>query len=260
MTLLEFNEEEAQRLLGVYVTSDVVAQRIEFLNTINLEAGERVLDVGTGPGFLAQSIAETVGTNGSVCGVDVSEFLLNVARSRNKNMAHIEFEYGNATNLPYPDEDFDSVVCTQVLEYVHEVDAALTEIHRVLRKGGKIALLDTDWDSIVWHTSDPEMTKRILTAWEAHAADPFLPRTLAERMKCQGFQVEIQKIIPIFNPIYKPDTYSNRMIDLIVPFVVEHGNFTKEEVESWAIELRKCGQNGNYFFSLNRYLFLARKI
>jgi ubiquinone/menaquinone biosynthesis C-methylase UbiE len=260
MAILEYNEEEAQRLLGVYVTSDVVAQRIEFLNTVNLEAGERVLDVGTGPGFLAQSIAETVGTSGSVCGVDVSEFLLSVARSQNKDKSRIEFAYGNATNLPYPDEDFDSVVCTQVLEYVPDVDAALTEFHRVLRKGGKIALLDTDWDSIVWHTSDRVTMNRILTAWEAHAADPFLPRTLAERMKRQGFQIELQKIIPIYNPIFKPDTYSNRMIDLIIPFVVEHGNVTKEEAESWAIALRECGQNGNYFFSLNRYLFLARKI
>ena len=128
------------------------------------------MDVGTGPGFLAQAIAETVGTSGSVCGVDISEALLNVARSQNKDNTHIEFAYG---------------------------DASLAEFHRVLRKGGKIALLDTDWDSLVWHSSDRIMMNRILAAWEAHAANPFLPRTLAGKMKHLGFQIELQKIIPI---------------------------------------------------------------
>ena len=216
MAILEFNKEEAEKLLEVYVTSDVVAQRIEFLEAINLGKGERVLDVGTGPGFLAQAIAETVGTSGSVCGVDISESLLDVARSQNKDTTNIEFAYGDASLLPYPDEDFDSVVCTQVLEYVPDVDAALSDIYRVLRKGGKIALLDTDWDSLVWHSSDRLMMSRILTAWEAHAANPFLPRTLAGRMKRQGFQIELQKIIPIYNPDFKPDSYSNLIIDLII--------------------------------------------
>ena len=260
MAILEFNKEEAEKLLEVYVTSDVVAQRIEFLEAINLGKGERVLDVGTGPGFLAQAIAETVGTSGSVCGVDISESLLDVARSQNKDTKHIEFVYGDASHLPYPDEDFDSVVCTQVLEYVPDVDASLADIYRVLRKGGKIALLDTDWDSLVWHSSDRLMMSRILTAWEAHAANPFLPRTLAGRMKRLGFQIELQKIIPIYNPDFKPDSYSNLIIDLMIPFVLEHGNVTKQEAESWAVELRERGQKGNYFFSLNRYLFLARKI
>lgn len=260
MALLEYNEEETKRLLEMYVTSDVVNQRVEFLKLINIEKGERVLDVGTGPGFLAQSIAESVGRLGSVCGVDISEYLLSVARSENKNKPYIEFVYGDATNLPYPDEDFDTVVCTQVLEYVPDVDTALIEFHRVLRKGGKLALLDTDWGSIVWHTPDQVRMNRILSAWEGHAANSFLPRTLAARMVHQGFQITEQKIIPIYNPSFESETYSNRLIDLITPFVVEHGKITKDEAELWAIELRECSQNGNYFFSLNRYLFLAKKM
>jgi len=259
MAVLEYDDEATRRLLAMYVTPDVAAQRAGFLSAFGPAPGERVLDVGTGPGFLAGAIAEAVGDSGSVCGVDVSEPLLEIARSQSGDQYDIEFRHGDATKLPCPDEAFDAVVSTQVLEYVPDVDAALAEIHRVLRAGGRVALLDTDWDSIVWHSSDRTRMTRVLTAWEEHAAHPFLPRTLARRLTRVGFQVTRQQIIALFNAEFDPNTYSNRLIDLIIPFVVGRGLITRDEADTWARELRDYGENGEYFFSLNRYLFLARK-
>lgn len=256
MAILEYNEEASQRLLAVYTTPDVVTQRLEFLNAIGLDPGEKVLDVGSGPGFLAKIMAEKVKPDGSVYGVDVSDFLLNVARSNTSEKEKLEFLFGDATELPFPDEYFDTVVCTQVLEYVKEVDKALKEIQRVVRKGGKIALLDTDWDSIVWHSSNTDRMSKILKAWEAHATDPFLPRTLADRMEKAGLKVKSVQIIPILNSTFEPDTYSNRMIDLIVPFILGQGEINQEEVDDWVTELRNME---SYFFSVNRYLFLGVK-
>jgi ubiquinone/menaquinone biosynthesis C-methylase UbiE len=260
MTILEYDDEATQRLLAVYVTPDVTAQRNEFLHAFGPRPGERVLDVGSGPGFLTTAIAEAVGKSGSVCGIDISEPLLEVARSQGQNQYGIEFRHGEATQLPYPAEDFDAVVSTQVLEYIPDVDAALAEIHRVIRNGGRVALLDTDWDSIVWYSPNRASMSRILTAWEEHAADPFLPRTLARRLSRAGFQVEAQKIVPLLNAEFNPNTYSNRMIDLIIPFVIGRAGITHDEAETWARDLRDRGQSGEYFFSLNRYFFLARKL
>jgi len=260
MAALEYDDEATQRLLALYVTPDVAAQRNEFLHAFGPQPGERVLDVGSGPGFLATAIAEAVGKSGSVCGVDISEPLIGVARSRGEDQYGIEFRYGDATQLPYPDEEFDAVVSTQVLEYVPDVDAALAEFHRVVRAGGRVALLDTDWDSIVWYSPDRARMNRILTAWEEHADDPFLPRTLARRLSRAGFQVTAQRIIPLYNAEFDPNTYSNRIIDLIIPFVVGRRGITHDEAETWARQLRDCGQTGEYFFSLNRYFFLARKL
>jgi len=107
---------------------------------------------------------------------------------------------------------------------------------------------------------DRARMNRILKTWEQHAADPFLPRTLAKRLIRAGFQVHSQKIIPIYNAEFRQNTYSNRLIDLIIPFVVNTGNITKVEAEAWAQDLRERGQNGEYFFSLNRYFFLAKKL
>ena len=259
MSTLEYDNKATQRLLAVYVTPDVVAQRNEFLGAVGFRAGERVLDVGSGPGFLASTIAERVGPSGSVCGVDISAPLLDVARSQCRQELRIEFRHADATQLPYLPDDFDTVVSTQVLEYVSDVDAALAEFYRVLRTGGKVAILDTDWGSIVWHSRDRARMNRILYAWGKHAADPHLPRTLANRLQKAGFRVTAQEIIPLFNADFDPDTYSNRMIELIIPFVTSSGGIASYEAESWAQELRDLGERGEYFFSLNRYFFRAEK-
>ena len=59
MAILEFDREASKRLLAVYTTPDVEQQRSEFLKIINLQIGEKVLDEGTGPGFLARAMVET---------------------------------------------------------------------------------------------------------------------------------------------------------------------------------------------------------
>ena len=259
MTELRYDEEATKRLLAAYVTPDVVAQREQFVRGLEPQAGDRVLDVGSGPGFLAAAIAEIAGSSGAVCGVDVSEPLLAVARDYCAHQSWVEFHQADATQLPFPDHTFDAVISTQVLEYVRDVEAALTEMHRVVRPAGRAVIVDTDWDSIVWHSPDRERMNRILAAWEQHAADSHLPRTMADKLRCAGFSVESQQTIPLFNPRYDPNTFSNRLIDLIVPFVTDRNGITRDEAEGWAQALRQAGGRGDYFFSLNRYLFVAKK-
>jgi SAM-dependent methyltransferase len=267
MSLLHYDAQATQRLLAVYATPDVVAQRAQFLQALALDRGERVLDVGCGPGLLAQAMAGAVGAGGAVCGVDVSEPLLAYARQHASDHASahpgsaaaIDYRHADATALPLPDATFDVVVSTQVLEYVAEVDVALAEIFRVLRPGGRVAILDTDWDSIVWHAPDAQQMHRVLAAWEAHAADCRLPRTLAPRLRRAGFAVGARQVIALFNPEYDPDTYSNRIIDLVQAFVAGRDGIDAAAAAEWADALRDAGRRGEWFFSLNRYLFHAQR-
>jgi SAM-dependent methyltransferase len=142
---------------------------------------------------------------------------------------------------------------------VGDVAGALIELRRVLRPDGRVIILDTDWDSIVWYTTNRERMNRILEAWDEHLADPYLPRTLSARLREAGFRVETQEIIPLFNPVFDVETYSNRMIDIIAPFVTGRRGIAAADADAWTQELRSLGAQGRYFFSLNRYLFKARK-
>ena len=258
-SLLQFNNDASKRLMAMYLTLDMIDQRKQIIELLKLNPDERVLDVGSGPGFLASEIGEVVGPSGQVCGIDISETLLKIAEARCAHQPWVEFCQSDAARLPYPDYYFDIVISTQVLEYVTDANAVLTELYRVLRPGGRVVLLDTDWDSIVWHTTDATRMNRILSVWDEHAADPYLPRTLTRKLLQAGFQIDAQRIIPMFNPVFDQNTFSNRLIDLIVSFVSDKKGITRNEALLWAEELRQCGEKGEYFFSLNRYLFIARK-
>jgi len=255
--VLQFDQEAARRLEAVYTTPDVVAQRQETLRVLALRTGERVLDIGSGPGLLAFDMASRVGSSGSVCGVDISEPMVAIAKARCASQPWVSFEAADATRLPVPDAAFDVAVSTQVYEYVGDIAKALAELRRVLRHGGRALIVDTDWDSIVWHSSDQGRMGRILTAWREHLVDPHLPRTLSMKLRQAGFFVKHQQVIPMFNAEHCTNTLSGGLTGLIKAFVVGRNGVTREEAEAWAEDLQLLGQRGQYFFSLNRYLFLA---
>ncbi len=256
---LQFDEEATRRLEAIYLTPDVVAQRGETLKALDLKQGERVLDIGAGMGLLAYEMAATVGPEGRVSGIDISDDMLALARRRCADQPWTEFRNADATALPYEDESFDAAVSTQVYEYVPDIPKALAELHRVLRPGGRAVILDTDYGSLVMHTENPERMNRVLAAWDEHFVYGDLPRTLSPRLRDAGFTLRERAVVPMFNPEYHANTYSHGMIGLIASFVVGRNGVTKEEAGAWAAEFAELGREGKYFFSLNRYLFVADK-
>ncbi len=257
--VIEFDEELARHLERMYLTPDVVAQRARVLQAMELRSGDRVLDVGVGPGLLAHDLACCVGPDGRVAGVDTSPAMLAMTRDRCAEQDWTDFQLADATELPFEDEGFDAVVSTQVYEYVSDIDAALAEAWRVLRPAGRLFVLDTDWDSLVWRSRDRARMERVLRAWDEHLAHPHLPAFLGGRLREAGFQIERREIIPMFNPEFHPHSYSAGILGAIQAFVPGRAGVTQEEADAWALDLRELGAAGDYFFSLNRYLFVAVK-
>lgn len=257
-----FDANASTKLEAVYRTPDVVAQRHATLHRLALQPGERVLDVGAGPGFLVAEMAKQVGPDGHVTGLDISDSMVALAQRRcayEPIASRTTIVKGDATALPFPDASFDVGISTQVYEYVVDITGALAELHRVLRLGGRALILDTDWDSVVWHAHDRARMQRILAAWNERFADPYLPRTLARRLHDAGFEVESREVLVLFNPDYDPDTYSVSNGRIMADFVVGRQAVTRDEVDAWTRDLEQLGREGDYFFSLNRYLFLAEQ-
>jgi ubiquinone/menaquinone biosynthesis C-methylase UbiE len=257
-----FDDTASRKLEAVYQTPDVIAQRHRTLEGLRLVQGEHVLDVGAGPGLLISEMASYVGPKGHVTGLEISDSMLAVARRRCASMAiadRITLVKGDATALPFPDASFDVATSTQVYEYVPDVDQALAELYRVLRPGGRALILDTDWASIVWNTTDQARMDRVLAAWIERFADPHLPRSLSRRLRDAGFQISHREAMALLNPEYHRETYSVTNASIMADYVTGRHGLTPDEVHAWQKDLAQLGAEGHYFFSLNRYLFLADK-
>lgn len=258
-TTMDFDDTAARRIEAVYRTPDVVATRVEVLRALELRPRERVLDLGTGPGFLAYDMAATVGSSGQVAGVDISEAMLGMARRRCAAQPWAEFHDADVTRLPFADCAFDAAVSTQVYEYVPDIARALAELQRVIRPGGRVVILDTDFGSFVCHSLDAARTRRILAAYDQHVADPHLPRTLTPKLRAAGLEVARREVLPLFNAEGHANAYGPGLIDFIRAFVIGRDGITAEEADAWVAELHELAAKGEFFFSLNRYLFVARK-
>ena len=256
-----FDEAASRRLEAVYHTPDMVGQRREVLRALDPQPGEAVLDVGSGPGILLGELAQRVHPGGRATGVDLSESMLALARKRLR--AEPSRPTGalkaDAVSLPFGDGTFDAAVSTQVYEYVADIATALADLNRVLRPGGRAVILDTDWDSIVWNAGDRRLMQRVLDAWSGRFAHADLPRTLSRLLRDAGFTVLGVRALVLLNPGYDRDTYSVTNLDVIADYVTATSDLTAGDLAAWRRDLEALGQEGRYFFSLNRYLFLATK-
>jgi ubiquinone/menaquinone biosynthesis C-methylase UbiE len=97
---IQYDETWGQRLIQIYSTPDVVKQREIILSKLNFQPGERVLDIGSGPGILAEDIANVIGTSGLICGVDISDAMIALSKKRCSKYPQIELRKGDATSLP----------------------------------------------------------------------------------------------------------------------------------------------------------------
>jgi ubiquinone/menaquinone biosynthesis C-methylase UbiE len=109
---------------------------------LELQPGERVLDVATGPGVAAFLAEEKVGREGVVVATDISEKMVEAAReeAERRGVSNIEFERVDAEDLSYPRESFDAVLCVLGLMFPADPQRAIEEMYSVLKRGGRAAV------------------------------------------------------------------------------------------------------------------------
>lgn len=134
------------------------------IDQLSLRPGDRVLDVCCGSGASAIPAAICVGSTGQVIGIDIAESLLELGREKaqQQGLKNLEFQSGDFEKLGFPSDSFDAVVCVFGIFFVPDMVAAIRELWRMVRPGGKLAI--TSWGERVF-----EPANQIF--WQAIAAE-----------------------------------------------------------------------------------------
>jgi ubiquinone/menaquinone biosynthesis C-methylase UbiE len=105
-----------------------------------LEAGQKVLDVGTGTGILIPYLSRAVGPSGSVTAIDYSENMVQICRTKHSHLKNVTIELKNIEETVFPAESFDAVICFGVFPHLDNKEKALQNINRILKTGGKLVI------------------------------------------------------------------------------------------------------------------------
>ena len=254
-----FDDRAAEKLLRAYRVPAMAQVRQAVIDALSPPARGHILDVGTGPGLLAVDLAAQLQTGGAVTALDESPAMCAVARAQvagARMQDRVTVVEADAARLPLEAGSVDGAVMVQVLEHVRDVAGVLEETARVLRPGGRIVIVDTDWRSCVWASEDEARMQRILGVWRRHFQHPSLPARLPGLLERAGFTVTGIAPVPVLEVGYSGDSFHQGMIGAIAE-AAQRGGIAAADVEAWKHELRR--RDSGRFFSLTRYLFAAER-
>jgi ubiquinone/menaquinone biosynthesis C-methylase UbiE len=257
----------AARLDRLYASPQVVAQRERLRALIAARPGEQGVDVGCGLAHLSCELALDVrggvggsGESGRIVAIDASADMVSGAAERAERLGVAGIvvpRLGDATVLDLPDASVDFVVAVQSYSYVPDIDRAIAEAARVLRPGGRLAVLETDWDMCIYRSDDDAMMRRIFDGqWRfAHWQ---LPRELNAKFRAVGLTPKTTEVFPIVETSYDRDAFGVGLLAIARNASVKHG-LDAEAAKAWVDGVHARGAAGDYFFCVNRFMFIAVK-
>lgn len=123
--------------------------RSDTMKRMNVQKDTMALDVCCGTADWTIALAEAVGPNGKVVGIDFSESMLKVGEDKVRHLKQVELVHGNAMDLPFPNDTFDYVTIGFGLRNVPDIDQVLRELHRVVKPGGMVVCLETSQPTLI---------------------------------------------------------------------------------------------------------------
>jgi len=158
----------------------------------HLRPGNRLLDLGCGPGTITMDLNDVVGPSGHVTALEVSEEALALARkeAERRSITTVDFVVGNVEALDIASDSYDVVHAHQVLQHVARPVDALREMRRVCKPGGLVAARDSDYSSFAWWPRVPELDRWLelyLAVARSNDAEPDAGRRLLGWAQQAGF-------------------------------------------------------------------------
>lgn len=267
-------DAETQNAAQLAMVLDLMAQQpaVQTLRAWALEqlapvAGETAVDVGSGTGEDVVALANLVGPQGHAIGVEPSPGLRAEAHHRATNAAAkpeadgesgggVEFVDGDVGALPFAGESVDVLRCERVLQHVADAAGAVREMARVLRHGGRIVLIDTDWATAIVHPADPVVLQKMVDHFLADSANPYSGRQLRGQLAAAGLEITGETAATW---IEAQEGARRGFASMMHLTALQAGVITPAEAETFAKGLADAADRGAFHLSLTMYAVSARK-
>jgi ubiquinone/menaquinone biosynthesis C-methylase UbiE len=234
---------------------DVRAFRADLLARLDLQPGQTVLDLGCGTGDHTREVAARVSPGGQAVGVDFSASMIGEATGRQAASAvPATFEQGDAQKLRFESGTFDACRTERMLCHVPDHAAALREMARVVRPGGRVGVIDVDTAGTIVDHPDREITGAFVATLTDTIHNPWIGRTLRRLMAEIGLvDIDVRPaLLEIGYGIVEP------MIAMHAGLLVENG-LSSEAVEAWRRDLEYRNLQGTFYMAMTMFSAVGRK-
>jgi SAM-dependent methyltransferase len=223
-------------------------QRRGWFERLRLGPGDAVLDAGSGMGEVTRTLAGLVQPGGNAVGVDLSVELVERARERAGGMTDVEFHVGSVTALPFHAASFDAAYSERVFMHVVEPDAAMAELFRVLRPGGRLVIVDVDHACAAVDADDLEVSDLLVAAAVRDIANPSSGRRLRSQMVRAGFsEVFVEPIPHLITDGALARAGAPRPLGARLDDLVAAGAITRERADTYLADQERREAEGRYF-------------
>jgi ubiquinone/menaquinone biosynthesis C-methylase UbiE len=224
---------------------------------LNIQNGDKVLELGCGPSTTSQVFCPIVGKDGFIVGLDCDAGMVQQAKINTKyvNLAHL---VADAHRLPFGDCQFDRAYAKRLFQVLPQSSAPnlISEMYRVLKPNGTIVLVDTDWASVSVNFSDLELERRLIGFFRDHVRPNGLAgRQLPTLIQQSGFIDAEAKVMSILIPAFVETPFK----DWLVGEALKAKIATSEELAKWCTELELKTQQGAFLFHVGTVLVFAKK-
>jgi ubiquinone/menaquinone biosynthesis C-methylase UbiE len=221
---------------------------------LQIEEGSRIVDIGCGAGDDVIMLAEDVGQDGSVIGIDKSRSMIEEANARADDTPTASFRTDDVMDLSFNEGTVDGCRADRVFQHLEDPLAALREMFRVTRAGGRIVVSDADWGTyaITAPEIENEITEAVVDTKQTNAVSPTVGRRLYTMFRMAGLtDVTVDPINFLFTDF--ETMYEVTYIEDRLQKMVDEGMTSSDEAERWVDGLRQADQNNTLFGSVVGY-------
>jgi len=228
---------------------------------LNIENGSSVLDIGCGTGDDVLAMAELVGPNGKVIGIDNSKTLIEEANGRSKlEQVPVQFRVGDVHKLDFADDAFDGCRVDRFFQHLHDRQHALSEMIRVTRPGGRIVIMDPDWGTMIVEAPNRGLTREIIDNHiDQLVLNPWCGRELYKLFQKAGLKnVAVADTATL---VLTDFSTANQLwfIDKAANLMIEEKPSLADKVKSWVSYLKQADDEGFFFSAITGFIAVGEK-